>query len=100
MNNSSETFDPQEELKRIRALRADARRKRFRKSKLDKYRTELVAMRRIGASCADLAEWLRITHRCKINRSSIARYLQKLPELNRKVAAENEELEQIDLTVS
>lgn len=39
-------------------------------------------MKQAGASCADLVVWLRITHRCKINRSSIDRYLKKLPELN------------------
>ena len=62
--------------------RAEARRRLFRKSRLDRYRAELVAMKQAGASCADLAEWLRVTHRCKINRSSIDRYLKKLPELN------------------
>jgi len=41
----------------------------------------LVAMKQAGASCADLAEWLRVMHRCKVNRSSIDRYLRKLPEM-------------------
>lgn len=81
MSNTQETFDAQAEVKRIRSLRAEARRKLFRKSRLDRYRAELVAMKQAGASCADLALWLRITHRCKINRSSIDRYLKKLPEL-------------------
>lgn len=82
MRHNKETFDAQAEVERIRARRAEARRKLFRKSRLDKYRTELVAMRRAGASCADLALWLRVTHRCRINRSSIDRYLKKLPELS------------------
>lgn len=81
MSNTQETFDAQAEVKRIRSLRAETRRKLFRKSRLDRYRAELVAMKQVGASCADLALWLRITHRCKINRSSIDRYLKKLPEL-------------------
>jgi hypothetical protein len=38
-------------------------------------------MKRAGASCADLVEWLRVKHRCRINRSSVDRYLKKLPEL-------------------
>ncbi len=38
-------------------------------------------MRRAGASCADLAEWLRVSHRCRMHRSSIDRYLKRLPEL-------------------
>ena len=82
MKQDKETFDAQKEVKRIRTLRMRARRQSYRKSRLDRYRAELVAMRRAGASCADLAFWLRITHRCIINRSSIDRYLRKLPEMN------------------
>lgn len=92
MSKRDETFDPQAEVERIRARRAEARRKLYRKSRLDKYRAELVAMKQAGASCADLAEWLRVNHRCKVNRSSIDRYLRKLPELNegQEVAVEPE----------
>lgn len=82
MSQDKETFDAQREVNRIRTLRAKARRRHYRKSRLDRYRAELVAMKRAGASCGDLAVWLRLTHRCKINRSSIDRYLKKLPELN------------------
>ena len=82
MSKRDETFDALAEVERIRARRAEARRKLYRKSRLDKYRAELVAMKQAGASCADLAEWLRVNHRCKVNRSSIDRYLRKLPELN------------------
>lgn len=82
MSKGHETFDAQAEVKRIRSLRAEARRRLFRTSRLDRYRAELVAMRMAGASYADLAVWLRITHRCKINRSSIDRYLKKMPDLN------------------
>ena len=57
METPDETFDAQAEVARIRSRRAVARRKHYRKSRLDRYRTELVAMRRAGASCADLAEW-------------------------------------------
>ena len=81
MSKRDETFDAQTEVERIRARRAEARRKLYRKSRLDKYRAELVAMKQAGASCADLAEWLRVHHRCKVNRSSVDRYLKKLPEL-------------------
>lgn len=81
MGQTDETFNAQAEVDRIRTRRTTARRKLFRKSRLDKYRFELVAMRSAGASCADLAEWLRVSHRCKISRSAIDRYLKKLPEL-------------------
>jgi len=81
MNRDRETFDAQVEVERIRARRAEARRRLYRRSRLDRYRVELVAMKRAGASCADLVEWLRVKHRCRINRSSVDRYLKKLPEL-------------------
>ena len=54
METHEETFDAQAEVARIRSRRAVARRKHYRKSRLDRYRAELVAMRRAGASCADL----------------------------------------------
>ena len=81
MSKNHETFNAQAEVERIRIRRTEARRKLYRKSRLDKYRAELVAMKQAGASCADLVEWLRVNHRCKVNRSSIDRYLKKLPEL-------------------
>lgn len=82
MSMNQETFNAQIEIEKIRARRNEARRKLYRKSRLDKYRAELVAMKHAGASCADLVEWLRVNHRCKVNRSSIDRYLKKLPELH------------------
>jgi hypothetical protein len=88
MGMNDETFDVQAEVDRIRSRRAEARRKLFRKSRLDRYRAELLAMKRAGASCADLAEWLKVRHRCKIHRSSIDRYLKKLLELDQVVEME------------
>jgi len=87
MSRNNATFDAQIEVERIKTRRAEARRKMYRKSRLDKYRAELVAMRQTGASCADLAEWLRVSHRCRMHRSSIDRYLKRLPELVNEAAA-------------
>ena len=81
METPEEKFDAEAEVARIRSRRAGARRTHYRKSRLDRYRAELVARRRAGASCADLAEWLRI-RRSRIHRSSIDRYLKRLPELH------------------
>jgi IS30 family transposase len=86
-----ETFDAKTEVEWIRTRRAEARRKLYRKSRLDRYRAELVAMKRAGASCADLVEWLRVNHRLKIHRSSIDRYLRKLPELNTMIVETGQE---------
>ena len=82
MSKNHETFNAQAEVERIRIRRTEARRKLYRKSRLDKYRAELVAMKQAGASCADLVEWLRVNHRCKVNRSSVDRYLKKLTEFH------------------
>ena len=90
MIKNHETFNAQAEVERIRIRRTEARRKLYRKSRLDKYRAELVAMKQAGASCADLVEWLRVNHRCKVNRSSIDRYLKKLPELHAATTAVQE----------
>ena len=90
MSRKDETFDALGEVQWVRARRAEARRRLYRKSRLDKYRAELLAMRQAGASCADLVEWLRVNHRLKIHRSSIDRYLKKLPELNETQTASGE----------
>ncbi len=83
MSKVDGTFDAQAEVEWVRNRRAEARRRLYCKSRLDRYRAELVAMKQAGASCADLVEWLRVNHRLKIHRSSIDRYLKKLPELKR-----------------
>lgn len=74
-------FDPVRELKAVKERRAMQRRRRYCKSKLEKYRAELVALHRAGASAQDLVTWIKARHRLKIHRSSIDRYLSHLPEL-------------------
>lgn len=51
------------------------------KSRLHKYRAELVQMRQEGASLGDLVVWLRTKKRVKVERSTVMRFLCKLPEL-------------------
>ncbi len=53
--NNKETFDAAQELRRVRMYRAQARRRLYRKSRLERYRAELVAMKKIGTSCSDLS---------------------------------------------
>lgn len=80
MSRVDETFDALGAIKRVKAFRKECQRKRYSKSRLEKYRSELVEMRRVGASCADLAVWLRLNHRLHVNRSSVDRFLKRLPE--------------------
>jgi hypothetical protein len=68
-----ENFDAAAELARIKALRET---KRYRRSKLDKFRGEILALEKAGASCADIALWLR-EHKIKADGSTVSRYLAK-----------------------
>lgn len=75
MQNTLET-----ELALIRQQRRMARRKRYYRSRLDRYRTEVVVLRRAGATLAEISSWLR-RRRCKVAASTISRYLARLPEM-------------------
>lgn len=74
-------FDAPNELNTIRRHKAVRRRKSYHHSRLTKLRSELVLLRKEGASFRELALWLRKTKRIKITHTTIMRYLQKLPEL-------------------
>ena len=65
----------------VRERRRLARRRRYRRSKLDRYRAELVGLRRMGASYPELALYVWHAHRKRVNQTTIRRYLIKLPEI-------------------
>ena len=78
MNN----FDAKDELTKILKERK-VRKKRITwgKSRLNKYRAELLQLRNEGASYGDLRFWLRKEKRISIDRSNIMRFLNKnLPD--------------------
>jgi len=65
-------------------LRRDAKmrhRRRYCRSRLDRHRAEVVKLRLAGASLSELQRWLRASRRIKVSRTTIFRYLRKLPEL-------------------
>lgn len=68
------------ELALIRQQRRVARRKRYYRSRLDRYRAEIVVLRLAGATLAEIATWLR-RRRCKVACSTVSRYLARLPEV-------------------
>jgi len=70
-----------DELAAIRARRRDLRRVAYRHSKLTRYRAELVELRQAGASYRELARWLRVKKRRRIDPTTIRRFLVQLPEL-------------------
>ena len=65
----------------VRERRRLSRRPRYRRSKLDRYRAELVALHRMGASYRDLAVYLRHEHRKRVDPTTVRRYLIRLPEV-------------------
>ena len=65
----------------MRAHRSVVRRRRYRASKLTRYRAELVTLHRAGASYRELALWLRRDHRLRADPTTIRRYLIQLPEV-------------------
>lgn len=71
-------FNPHEVIACVRHER-NVRRKRstFEKSKLIKYKSELISLFNVGASYRDMAFWLRKNKRVKIDHSNIKRYLDK-----------------------
>ena len=73
MGTFVENFDAVAELQRIKELRQI---KRYRKSKLDRFRTEILALEAAGASSSDIALWLR-EHKLKADASTVGRYLSK-----------------------
>lgn len=75
-----EMFDAAAELEKIRHQQGVRRRRRYATSSLIPFRAELVALRRAGASYAELAMWLRQTKRKKVAVSTVQRFLVKLPE--------------------
>ncbi len=77
----STTIDATAELRQIRAIRKIGQRKAYQCSKLEKFRSELVELKNNGFSLSDLQTWLRVKKHTKATRSTISRYLKKLPEL-------------------
>ncbi len=77
---TTDNFNAPEALSEIREQRATKRRRSFRRSRLARYRSELVALRKHGASFHELAAWLR-SKRVKVSHTTVLRYLAKLPEL-------------------
>jgi IS30 family transposase len=79
---STQQFNAPNELAEIRNQRVARRRKTYQHSRLIKLRTEIVSLRKSGASFREIALWLRQTKRIKMAHTSVMRYLAKLPEIN------------------
>ncbi|MGH8470596.1 MAG: hypothetical protein ACREVY_17005 [Gammaproteobacteria bacterium] len=69
-----------QELEHVRWVRAVARQRRQApgRRKLDRYRQEIAALWKQGASVRDIAVWLRVRKRTKVHASTVHRYLKGL----------------------
>lgn len=71
-------FDVHQEAEALRQQTRIIRKRSYsrRKSRLDQYKGELLALRREGCSIAELQRWLR-KKRIKVVHSTIARWLEQ-----------------------
>ncbi len=69
-----------QELEHVRWVRAVARQRRQApgRRKLDRYRQEITALWKQGASERDIVVWLRVRKRTKVHASTVHRYLKGL----------------------
>lgn len=82
MQNTKLANDLLNQLAFIRSVRkATRKQKTCGNSILTPYRAETVELRKAGASLFELQQWLKSTHRIAVARSTISRFLSKLPEL-------------------
>ena len=70
-------FDVTKEIERTLEKLKKTKQKNYKRStsRLNRYQSQLVAMRRAGATMAILQEWLK-SHHCKVAQSTIWRFLR------------------------
>ncbi len=76
----TQQFDAAIELTALKEQRKIMRQQTYRKSRLLKFRAEIVELRKAGASLHDIALWLRQKKRIKVSHTTVMRFLAKLPE--------------------
>lgn len=75
------SFNATDELEDIRKRKALSRQRRFKKNRLERYRAELIDLRKAGASYRELSHWIRTKKRWKVDHSVVRRWMIKLPEM-------------------
>jgi hypothetical protein len=69
-------FDPKSELIKLQIQTKSIRKTSYSPSRLDRYKTELLLLRKEGASIAELQRWLR-SNRVKVAWSTVSRWTLK-----------------------
>ena len=70
-------FDAEAEVERLQDRKRLTRKRVYRRSRLEKYRGELLAMRGAGASATQLQFWLA-EKRIKVHLSTVTRWLDSV----------------------
>ena len=74
--SDAHTFDAAAEAERLRVQTRARRRPRYRRSRLDRYRAELLALRDEGCTAAELQRWL-LARRIRVQHATVARWLRR-----------------------
>lgn len=69
-------FDPKSELIKLQTQTKSIRKTSYSSSRLDRYKAELLLLRKEGASIAELQRWLR-SNRVKVAWSTVSRWTLK-----------------------
>lgn len=69
-------MDAEREVERLRRTASAVRKRRYSKSRLDRYKAELLALHSAGARPVDLQRWLR-EQRVKVVHSTVVRWLER-----------------------
>ncbi len=71
-------FEEDTELKKLKEKSKNIRFRYYKqhRSRLDKYKGELLTLHRAGTTCKELQDWLR-DHRIKVNYSTVHRWIAK-----------------------
>jgi len=72
-------MNAEQEVECLKAQTKQLRKRSYsrRKSRLDRYCGEIVALRKAGATCVEIQRWLK-ERRIKVHRTTISRYLSKV----------------------
>jgi hypothetical protein len=71
-----DTFNVKNELKKLKTQTKDIRVLRYKKSRLELYRGELLSLYKNGASKSELQRWLR-TKKIKVVWSTVSRWIDQ-----------------------
>jgi hypothetical protein len=69
-----------EQINDIQIQRKTNAKRKFRKSRLDKHRADLIELKNIGGSWQDLTDWLLKYKRVKITKSAVRHAFKRWPE--------------------